>query len=84
MATDETEAIRKRQLIEINADPGSREGLEAQYGQVWGTPEVMRDYEVLGFMAPYVVVRRKADGIKGSLMFQHDPRFYFKFEPHSE
>ncbi len=84
MATDETEAIRKRQLIEINAEPGSREALEAKHVQIWGTSEVRRDYEVLGFMAPYVVVRRKEDGIKGSLMFQHDPRFYFKFEPHSE
>ena len=24
---------------------------------------------------------RRADGVKGSLMFQHSPRFYFKFEP---
>ena len=33
-------------------------------------------------MAPLVVVRRKSDGVKGSLMFQHSPRFYFGFEPH--
>jgi hypothetical protein len=30
-------------------------------------------------MAPFVVVRRKADGVKGSLMFQHMPRFYYGF-----
>jgi hypothetical protein len=40
------------------------------------------DFEVIGFMAPVVVVRRNSDGQKGSLMFQHNPRFYFSFEPH--
>ena len=84
MATDPTESIRRNLVSKINADPGSREALEQQYGQVWNTSEVMQDYEVLGFMAPYVAVRRKEDGIKGSLMFQHDPRLYFKFEPHEE
>ena len=29
---------------------------------------------------PFVVVRRKADGVKGSLMFQNSPRFYFGFQ----
>jgi hypothetical protein len=28
-----------------------------------------------------VVVRRKADGAKGSLEFQSAPRYYFNFEP---
>jgi hypothetical protein len=28
-----------------------------------------------------VVVRRKADGAKGSLEFQSAPRFFFNFEP---
>ncbi|MBL8794109.1 MAG: hypothetical protein JNM56_09395 [Planctomycetia bacterium] len=75
--TDPTEPIRRAQLAEINATPGSREALEANYGQVWNTEELARDFEVLGFMAPYVVVRRKADDQLGSLAFQHDPRLYF-------
>jgi hypothetical protein len=33
-------------------------------------------------MAPLVVVRRKPDGVKGSLEFQHNPRLYFTFRPH--
>jgi hypothetical protein len=37
---------------------------------------------VIGFLAPFVVVRRKIDGVKGSLEFQHHPRFYFGFSPH--
>ena len=35
--------------------------------------------QVLGFLAPFVVVRRKSDGRKGSLTFSHSPRFYFSF-----
>jgi hypothetical protein len=42
------------------------------------------DFEVLGFLARLVVVRRKSDGAKGSLEFQHWPRFYFGFQPHHE
>jgi hypothetical protein len=82
--SDETEAIRRQQLVEINARPGSREALEAQHGQVWDTRQLGQDFNVEGFMAPYVIVRRKADGQRGSLMFQHDPRYYFSFEPHQE
>ena len=48
-------------------------------GRVWDTQELGKDFEVTGFMAPFVVVRRKSDGVKGSLMFQHSPRFYFDF-----
>ena len=77
--SDVTEPIRRQRLAEINAEPGSRASLEAQYGQVWNTDELGRDFEVLGFMAPYVVVRRNGDGVKGSLEFQHSPRFYFNF-----
>jgi hypothetical protein len=80
--TDPTENIRRKLLVEINAQPGSREYLEAQHGQVWDTQQLSDDFEVLGFMAPLVVVRRKSDGVKGSLMFQHSPRLYFGFEPH--
>jgi len=40
----------------------------------------VKNFDVLGFMAPVVVVRRKSDGQKGSLFFQHHPRFYFGFE----
>jgi hypothetical protein len=77
---DPTEAIRRQRLAEINIEPGSREALEAEYGQVWDTKELAEDYEVIGFMAPLVVVRRKADGVKGSLEFQHQPRNYFSFQ----
>ena len=78
--TDETECLRRQRLAEINAQPGSRETLEAQYGQVWTTAEMRDEFQVLGFAAPFVVVRRKSNGKKGSLEFQHNPRFYFNWE----
>lgn len=79
--TDETESLRRQRLAEINAEAGSREALEAQHGQVWSTDQLREEFEVLGFMAPYIVVRRRSDGVKGSLEFQHDPRFYFNWQP---
>jgi hypothetical protein len=79
--SDPTEQIRHNLVVEINANPGSREALETQHGQVWDTDELRTDFEVLGFGAPLVVVRRRADHVKGSLYFQHYPRLYFGFQP---
>jgi hypothetical protein len=82
--TDQTEEICKEMVAEINAQPGSREYLEAKHGQVWTTSELSDDFDVIGFMAPVVVVIRKSDSRKGSLFFQHSPRFYYGFEPHTK
>ena len=82
--SDETEGLRRQRLAEINSEPGSRESLEAQHGQVWDTEQLRTDFEVIGFMAPLVVVRRRSDGVKGSLEFQHSPRMYFNFAPHTK
>ena len=81
--SDPTELSRRQRLSEINAEPGSRAALEAQYGQVWTTDELTDEFEAIGFLAPFLVVRRRSDGTKGSLEFQHDPRFYFNFQPHN-
>lgn len=78
---DETEEIRKARIVEINAEPApGRAECERVYGKCWDTDEVRKEFDVLGFMAPFVVVRRKADGKKGSLEFQHSPRFYFNWQ----
>ena len=78
---DHTESQRRKRLAEISAMPCSREALEADYGQVWTTDELVGTFQVIGFMSPFVVVRRKSDGVEGSLEFQHSPRMYFNFEP---
>ena len=78
---DETEQYRRTRQAELNTEAGSRERLEAVHGQVWSTQE-LRDsqWEVIGFAAPFVVVKDKTTGKKGSLEFQHSPRFYFNFQ----
>lgn len=78
--SDPTEGIRREMVAAINAEAAEREALEATYGQVWSTEEMTRDFEAIGFAAPFVIVRRRSDGQKGSLMFQGRPRFYFQFE----
>lgn len=80
---DSTETSRRERIAEIGtevramSDP--RAELEAKYGQVWTTDEMQRDFEVVGFAAPFVVVRRRSDDQRGSLEFAHSPRFYFNF-----
>jgi hypothetical protein len=69
----------RRQREEINAHPRSRDELEADYGSVWNSVEMGREFRVELFLAPLVIVRRKRDRAKGSLLFQHSPRFYFRF-----
>lgn len=79
--SDPTDEIRRQQLAEINAVPGSREYLEAKHGKVWSTDELQEEFQALGFLAPYIIVRRKSDGTRGSLLFQHAPRLYYSFKP---
>lgn len=82
--TDVTEAARRQRLKEINLVPGSREALEATYGKVWSTSELTDEFEIVGFLAPFVVAIRRSDGQKGSLEFRANPRFYFNFAPHEK
>jgi len=77
---DVTESFRREYAAEINSKMSQREAMEAEHGQCWDTSELQRDFEVTGFMAPFVVVRRKSDGQKGSLLFQHSPRVYYGFQ----
>jgi hypothetical protein len=49
--------------------------------EIWDTDGLRADFEVLGFQAPFVAVRRKSDGQKGSLQFDHSPRIYYGWVP---
>jgi hypothetical protein len=75
--TDSTEDIR-RTMIETGQPA---EDLANTEGPTWDTEALRRDFDVLGFAAPFVVVRRRSDGVKGSLKFTHSPRVYFGFTP---
>ena len=53
--------------------------LEELYGEVLTTAEAVQKYEFVAFCAPFVEVRRRSDGRRGTLEFQPSPRFYFSF-----
>ena len=76
---DATEAARRSRIVEINLGAGRTE-VERRHGTVWDSMELAKAFEIIGFMAPLVVARRKADGRIGSLEFQHQPRFYFNWQ----
>lgn len=46
----------------------------------WDTDELQRDFTVQSFLAPFVFVTRKADGVKGTLQFDHHPRRYYGWQ----
>lgn len=72
---DPTEAAR-RLLIEIGAP---EQNLAATTEQKWTMAELARDFEVIGFAAPFVVARKRDTGEKGTLEFTHSPRVYFNW-----
>lgn len=72
--TDKTEAYR-RMLIETGQP--YRDLKQTQ--ERWDTDQLRAEFDVIGFLAPFVVVRRKSDGANGSMEFTHSPRFYFNF-----
>jgi hypothetical protein len=77
---DPTEETRRALVVQVNAQPAQRAELAARYGQVWNTSALGADFEVFGFAALFVVVKRKADQKLGSLLFQHQPRSFFAFQ----
>lgn len=76
---DPAENLRHACLKAINEFPRTRDELAAICGRVWDPDELHRDFEVRGVLAPLVFVTR-SDGTEGTLLFQHWPRFYFRFQ----
>jgi hypothetical protein len=79
MNADATETMRRKRMVELAREAADRVTLERRHGQVWDPVELRRDFEVIGFLAPLAVVRRKRDGMLGSLEFQMEPRLYFNW-----
>jgi len=71
---DNTESMRREML-----ETGQPYVDLARADKRWDTQQLQAEFEVIGFMAPFVAVRRKSDGAKGSMEFTHNPRFYFNF-----
>jgi hypothetical protein len=78
---EDYEELRVAMAKDINFEAVPREVLEKKWGQVWDTKEVQQVFQIHGFLAPFVSVTRRADGVKGALTFQHLPRLYFAFQP---
>jgi hypothetical protein len=76
--SDPTEDIRRAMI-----ESGKPEADCAEAEKRWNTEELMAEFEVIGFMAPFVGVRRRSDGVRGSMEFTHYPRWYFNFVPDS-
>ena len=74
---DETEDLRRAMI-----EDGLPQLHLAVAAKRWTTEELRAEFEVIGFLAPFVVAVRKADGKKGSLEFTHSPRFYFNWQEH--
>lgn len=74
---DPTADIRRDMLPQMPAELADR---VAAGETVWDTDQLREEFEVLGFSAPLVVVRRKSDDAMGSLKFTHSPRYYFDWQ----
>ena len=71
--SDSTEGTRRDMIA--TGQPAA--DLAADTGRTWTTAELQADFEVIGFAAPFAVVKRRSDGATGSLEFTHSPRTYF-------
>lgn len=71
---DITENIRRILVKEVNS------GGIVPKGKKWTTSELTEDFEVLGFLAPFVHVKHRETGKKGTLMFRDRPRVYFGWQ----
>jgi hypothetical protein len=75
--SDPTEAARREMvpmmptLLQLAIERGD---------PIWTTERLREDFEVLGFLAPFVHVKRRADGAEGVMTFTHNPRYYWGFE----
>jgi len=80
MVVDHTEEFRKA-MIETGQPIRDLEHVLQNKEPCWDTEKLKREFTVLGFLAPFVAVVRKSDGVKGCLEFTHSPRYYFNFMP---
>jgi len=63
------------------AYPDVFQAIQDEGGECWTTDEVTAEFEILGFMAPFVTAVRRATKEKGTLAFIHRPRIYYGWHP---
>ena len=84
MIFDPTFQMRQRWNEQINDRVRSRQELEEIWGQVIDHLEMRRRFNQFFFANPVLVCRRKSDGQRGTMLFQWQPRFYFRWKPFEE
>jgi hypothetical protein len=77
----DSDTVRAMMLASGEPDRALQAAVDAGE-DVWDTTHLTTEFDVEGFAAPFVVVRKK-DGTRGTLMFTHNPRLYFGFIPTS-
>jgi len=78
MTDADFDALRREMLPKM---PAMLADAIAAGEQTWTTEELKAEFEVKAFRAPFAMAMRKADGVVGSLMFAHEPRIYFGWQP---
>lgn len=58
-----------------------REALEAEHGRVWDSGQARLEFEVIGHMPPLTIVRRRLDGVIGTLKATGGRSYYFDWQP---
>jgi hypothetical protein len=58
-----------------------RKALEAEHGQVWDARQCKTDFEFIAIENRRLVVRRRADGVEGSLGVKPGSGFCFDWRP---
>ena len=76
--SDSTEGIRRQMVGQMGV---ALEVARSRGEQTWETDDLLRDFIVIAYAAPFAVVVNRVTGVKGTLMFTHRPRVYFGWEP---
>ena len=78
---DETETIRRQMVAEINANPGAERNLKPSTARSGTRAKCRTISRCSAFSLRLSSCSRRSDGVRGSLMFQNDPRLYYGFSP---
>jgi hypothetical protein len=73
--------IELAKLDSPELEVGSRENLQATFGRVWNAEELREEFEVITSFPRCTFVRRKSDGVRGSVHSQESPCLYYRFQP---
>ena len=60
-----------------------REELEYNWGQVWSGEELKKQFKVITFHGPFILVTEKLTAEKGTMTYQDYPRYYFGYRADS-